>query len=161
MLQRTQLELWVGVFVALGLLALATLAFRVGNLTTADVVDGYRIQAHFDNIGSLKVKSPVTMAGVRIGRVAQISFDNKSYQALVIMNIDGRYKTIPKDTGASILTAGLLGEQYIGLEPGGSDQFLKDGDNIAMTQSALVLEKLVGQFIFNKAGESESSPKPQ
>ncbi|HLQ24932.1 MAG TPA: outer membrane lipid asymmetry maintenance protein MlaD [Acidiferrobacterales bacterium] len=160
MLQRIQLELWVGIFVALGLLALAMLALRVGNLSTADVVDGYKLEAHFDNIGSLKVKSPVTMAGVRIGRVSQIGFDYKNYQALVILNIDGRYKTIPKDTGASILTAGLLGEQYIGLDPGGSDQYLKDGDKITMTQSAIVLEKLIGQFIFGKAGESEPNKKP-
>jgi len=136
------------------------LALRVGNLSTADVVDGYKLEAHFDNIGSLKVKSPVTMAGVRIGRVSQIGFDYKNYQALVILNIDGRYKTIPKDTGASILTAGLLGEQYIGLDPGGSDQYLKDGDKITMTQSAIVLEKLIGQFIFGKAGESEPNKKP-
>jgi len=160
MLQRIQLELWVGIFVALGLLALAMLALRVGNLSTADVVDGYKLEAHFDNIGSLKVKSPVTMAGVRIGRVSQIGFDYKNYQALVILNIDGRYKTIPKDTGASILTAGLLGEQYIGLDPGGSDQYLKDGDKITMTQSAIVLEKLIGQLIFGKAGESEPNKKP-
>jgi phospholipid/cholesterol/gamma-HCH transport system substrate-binding protein len=160
MLQRTQLELWVGIFMALGILALVMLAFRVGNLSTADVVDGYKIEAHFDNIGSLKVKSPVTMAGVRIGRVSQIGIDNKNYQALVTLNIDGRYKTIPKDTGASILTSGLLGEQYIGLDPGGSDQYLKGGDKITMTQSALVLEKLIGQFIFGKAGESEPNKKP-
>ena len=159
MLQRTQLELWVGVFVALGLLALVMLAFRVGNLSTADVVDGYKVEALFDNIGSLKVKSPVTMAGVRIGRVYQIGFDSKNYQALVTMNIDGRYKTIPKDTGASILTSGLLGEQYVGLDPGGSEQYLKEGDKITMTQSALVLEKLIGQFIFGKAGESEPNKK--
>src|SRR5712692_7037507 len=92
MLQRIQLELWVGIFVALGLLALAMLALRVGNLSTADVVDGYKLEAHFDNIGSLKVKSPVTMAGVRIGRVSQIGFDYKNYQALVILNIDGDRK---------------------------------------------------------------------
>jgi len=160
MLQRTQLELWVGIFMALGILALVMLAFRVGNLSTADVVDGYKIEAHFDNIGSLKVKSPVTMAGVRIGRVSQIGFDDKNYQAVVTLNVDGRYKTIPKDTGASILTAGLLGEQYVGLDPGGSDQYLKDGDKITMTQSAIVLEKLIGQFIFGKAGESEPNKKP-
>ena len=154
MINRKSLELWVGLFVAAGILALAMLAFKVGNLTSADVMNSYKVSARFDNVGGLKVKAAVTMAGVRIGRVSAIAFDNKKYQALVTMDIDGRYQNIPKDSSASILTSGLLGDQYIGIEPGGDDASLKSGDNFLRTQSALVLEKLVGQVIFNKAGES-------
>lgn len=154
MINRKSLELWVGLFVAAGILALAMLAFKVGNLTSADVLNSYRVTARFDNVGGLKVKAAVTMAGVRIGRVSAIAFDNKKYQALVTMDIDGRYQNIPKDSSASILTSGLLGDQYIGIEPGGDDVSLKNGDTFLRTQSALVLEKLVGQVIFNKAGES-------
>ena len=154
MINRKSLELWVGLFVAAGILALAMLAFKVGNLTSADVMNSYKVTGRFDNIGGLKVKAAVTMAGVRIGRVSAIAFDNKKYQALVTMDIDGRYQNIPKDSSASILTSGLLGDQYIGIEPGGEDASLKSGDTFLRTQSALVLEKLVGQVIFNKAGES-------
>ncbi len=147
MIGRKAVEVWVGVFVAAGIVALGVLAFRVGNLTAADVVNGYRIEARFENIGSLKVKSPVTIAGVRIGRVAEIRYDPASYQALVVMNVDGRYNTLPTDTSASILTSGLLGEQYIELEPGGAEDYLKDGGRIQLTQSAMVLEKLVGRVM--------------
>ena len=154
MINRKSLELWVGLFVAAGILALAMLAFKVGNLTSADVMNSYKVTARFDNVGGLKVKAAVTMAGVRIGRVSAIAFDDKKYQALVTMDIDGRYQIIPKDSSASILTSGLLGDQYIGIEPGGDDVALKNGDNFLRTQSALVLEKLVGQVIFDKAGES-------
>ena len=154
MVNRKSLELWVGLFVAAGILALAMLAFKVGNLTTADVVDGYRVRANFDNVGGLKVKAAVTMAGVRVGRVTGITFDNNKYQATVTMDISGQFKIVPEDSSANILTSGLLGDQYIGLEPGGSEVFLKDGDMIRTTQSALVLEKLIGQVIFNKANES-------
>jgi phospholipid/cholesterol/gamma-HCH transport system substrate-binding protein len=154
MINRKSLELWVGLFVAAGILALAMLAFKVGNLTSADVMNGYKVTGRFDNVGGLKVKAAVTMAGVRIGRVSGIAFDNKKYQALVTMDIDGRYQNIPKDSSASILTSGLLGDQYVGIEPGGDETSLQNGDNFLRTQSALVLEKLVGQVIFNKAGES-------
>lgn len=147
MTNRKTVEIWVGIFVVAGLIALAVLAFRVGNLSSADVTDGYRVEASFENIGSLKVRSAVTLAGVRIGRVAAIRTDPDSYQAIVTMNIDGRYKNLPTDTSASILTAGLLGEQYIGLEPGGSDEPLKDGSKIQLTQSAMVLEKLIGRVL--------------
>ena len=157
MINRKSLELWVGLFVAAGILALAMLAFKVGNLTSADVMNSYKVTGRFDNVGGLKVKAAVTMAGVRIGRVAAIAFDSKKYQALVTMDIDGRYQNIPKDSSASILTSGLLGDQYIGIEPGGDDASLKSGDTFLRTQSALVLEKLVGQVIFNKAGESAPS----
>lgn len=158
MLSRNTLELWVGLFVAAGILALAMLAFKVGNLTSADVMDGYRVSANFDNVGGLKVKAAVTMAGVRVGRVSAIAFDGNKYQAVVTMDIDGRYNNIPKDSSASILTSGLLGDQYIGIEPGGEDAYLKNGDAFLRTQSALVLEKLVGQVIFNKTNETTPAP---
>jgi len=147
MVSRKSVEMWVGVFVAAGLFALGVLAFRVGNLTSADVVNGYHVQASFEDVGSLKVRAPVTVAGVRVGRVASIRFDPETYQAQVVMDIDGRYKSLPTDTGASILTSGLLGEQYIELEPGGADEYLKDGSRIKVTQSAMILEKLVGRLL--------------
>jgi phospholipid/cholesterol/gamma-HCH transport system substrate-binding protein len=156
---RKTLELWVGLFVAAGILALAMLAFKVGNLATADVKDAYVLKARFDNIGGLKVKSPVTMAGVRIGRVSDITFDNGRYQAVVTMSVDGRYKKIPSDSSASILTSGLLGEQYVGLEPGGAEDYLKDGDSLQLTQSALVLEKMIGQFLFSQASQPPAKEK--
>lgn len=159
MMQRRVLETWVGIFVAAGIFALVVLAFRVGNLTTADVLDAYEVQAQFENIGGLKVKSPVTMAGVRIGRVSAIGFDPENYQAVVTMSIAGSYSNIPSDTSASILTSGLLGEQYIGLEPGGSPDYLKDNGKITLTQSAMVLEKLIGRvftsFIEKPANEKK------
>ncbi len=158
-MNRKTLELWVGLFVAAGLLAIAMLAFKVGNLATADVLNAYVVKARFDNVGGLKVKSPVTMAGVRVGRVSGISFDNGRYQAVVTMAIDGRYQKIPADSSASILTSGLLGEQYVGIEPGGDERFLKDGDELMITQSALVLEKMIGQFLFGKASETPNSKK--
>ena len=158
-MQRHTLELAVGFFVALGLAALAMLAFKVGNLSSASTGDGYTIKARFENIGGLKAKSPVTMAGVRIGRVTNIYFDSEDYQAVVVLNIDPAYNALPKDSGASILTAGLLGEQYVGLEPGGSPDVLKDGDELKLTQSALVLEKIIGQFLFSKAAETPEQDK--
>lgn len=158
MIGKKTLEIWVGIFVAAGIAALAMLAFQVGNLTAADVVDGYKIKVYFENIGGLKVKSPVTMAGVRVGRVSEIYFDNESYRAVVVLNIDGRYKKIPKDTGAAILTSGLLGEQYVGLDAGGAEEYLREGDKITLAQSAIVLEKLIGQFLFNQA---EKPPQPK
>mgnify|MGYP003477208674 FL=1 len=147
MTNRKTVEMWVGVFVVIGLTALVWLAFRVGNLTTTDVANGYRVEARFENVGSLKVRSAVTLAGVRIGRVVQINTDPDSFQAVVTMNIDGRYKNLPTDTSASILTAGLLGEQYVGLEPGGAEEYLKEGSRIKLTQPAMVLEKLIGRVL--------------
>jgi phospholipid/cholesterol/gamma-HCH transport system substrate-binding protein len=158
MTNRKTVEVWVGVFVAAGVFALGVLAFRVGNLTTTDVVNGYHVEARFDNVGSLKVRSAITLAGVRIGRVAKIYSDPQTYQAVVVLNIDGRYKNLPTDTSASILTAGLLGEQYIELEPGGAEDYLKDGSRIKLTQSAMVLEKLVGRLLtafIDKPAESK------
>ena len=156
MVQNRSIEILVGAFMAAGFVALFFLAMQVSNLSTSSTGDGYDLIGRFDNIGSLKVRSPVTMAGVRIGRVSAVSFDPESYEAVVTMRIENRYNTIPDDTFAKIFTAGLLGEQYVGLDPGGSDAFLQDGDQISLTQSALVLEEIVGQFLFSKAEESSA-----
>ncbi|MBK5931631.1 outer membrane lipid asymmetry maintenance protein MlaD [Halochromatium salexigens] len=144
-------EILVGAFMALGFVALFFLAMRVSNLSTATTGEGYTLKAHFDNIGSLRVRAPVSMAGVRLGRVEAIEFDQATYQAVVTLRIAERYDQIPSDTFANIFTAGLLGEQYIGLDPGGSPDMLTDGDRIEFTQSALVLEQMIGQFLLSKA----------
>lgn len=156
MFHSRAVEIWVGVFVAAGLAALFMLAMQVSNLGRFTDDNGYTLSAGFENIGGLKVRSPVTVAGVRIGRVAAIGYDSDTFEAVVTLRIDGRYDQLPRDTSASILTAGLLGEQYIGLEPGGDEAVLGDGDRIQLTQSALVLEKIIGQFLFSKAAEGGS-----
>jgi phospholipid/cholesterol/gamma-HCH transport system substrate-binding protein len=147
------MEILVGAFMAAGLVALFFLSMRVSNLSAASAGPGYSLTARFDNIGSLKVRSPVSMAGVRLGRVDAITFDQDNYQASVTLRIDAAYDRIPSDTFANIYTAGLLGEQYVALDPGGSPDYLRDGDQIEHTQSALVLERMIGQFLFNKAQE--------
>ena len=151
-MSRKLLDLWVGFFVVLGFAALLFLALRVGNVSSANFAETYQLTAKFDNIGGLKVRGPVKSAGVVVGRVTEIRFDSESYEAVATLTIDGRYR-FPKDTFASILTAGLLGEQYIGLDAGGDEKMLKAGDVFAKTQSAVVLEKLISQFMFNKASE--------
>ncbi len=153
-MNRTVLDLWVGFFVAIGLVSLVFLAMKVGNLTTSNLADTYMVKAKFDNIGGLKARAPVKSAGVVVGRVAGIEFDSTTYEAVVSMQVDGRYK-FPRDTFATILTSGLLGEQYIGFEAGGDPEVLKNGDVIKKTQSAVVLEKLISQFLFSKAAEGE------
>ncbi len=154
-MERTTLDLWVGLFVVAGLAAVLVLAMKVGNLSTFNMSESYKLQAEFDNIGGLKARSPVKSAGVVVGRVTAITFDNKSFRARVSMVVDKRYQ-FPKDTFAKILTAGLLGEQYIGLDPGGDEQNLKGGDLIAKTQSAVVLESLISSFLYNKASEGDT-----
>ena len=151
-MERTTIDLWFGAFVAAGLAALLVLALKVGNLGAERATQTYRVEARFDNIGGLKVRAPVRSAGVLVGRVAELHFDNERYQASVTLALDKRY-SFPKDTSASILTSGLLGENYIGLEAGGDDRKLADGDRIGLTQSAVVLERLIGQFLFSKAAE--------
>jgi phospholipid/cholesterol/gamma-HCH transport system substrate-binding protein len=146
-------EILVGAFMAAGFVALFFLAMRVSNLSAASNGDGYMLTARFDNVGSLKERAPVSMAGVRIGRVEKIRFDQNTFQALVTLRIEPRFNRIPDDTFANIFTAGLLGEQYIGLDPGGSLDYLTDGSQIEHTQSALVLEQMIGQFLFSKAEE--------
>jgi phospholipid/cholesterol/gamma-HCH transport system substrate-binding protein len=151
-MNRTVLDLWVGFFVVIGIGALFFLALKVGNFSAGNFDETYVLKAKFDNTGGLKVRGAVKSAGVVVGRVANIQFDTATYEAVVTMNVDSNYR-FPKDTFASILTSGLLGEQYIGLDAGGDEKMLKGGDTIAKTQSAVVLEKLISQFMFNKASE--------
>jgi len=150
-MKRSTVEIWVGLFVLAGVAALVMLATRVGNLSTGGGVATYEIKASFENIGGLTVKAPVTMAGVRVGRVTDIHIDRDDYSAVVVMAINGAQDNLPKDTSAAILTAGLLGAQFVGLEAGGDDRFLKEGDEIKLTQSAIQLEQLIGQMIFGAA----------
>ena len=157
-MERKTLDLWVGLFVVVGLAAVLVLAMKVGNLSTFNMSESYDLQADFDNIGGLKARAPVKSAGVVVGRVTHISFDNATYRARVSMVVDKRYQ-FPKDTFAKILTAGLLGEQYIGLDPGGDEVNLKSGDTIAKTQSAVVLESLISSFLYNKAADGDTAKK--
>jgi phospholipid/cholesterol/gamma-HCH transport system substrate-binding protein len=155
LVKNRTMEVLVGVFMVVGVLALFFLAMKVSNLAgSGDGEDGYPVLAHFANIGSLKVRAPVTLSGVRVGRVAAISIDRQTYEAVVTLNIYRQYDNIPNDTFANIFTAGLLGEQYIALEPGGSSDYLQAGDYLDNTQSALVLEQVIGQFLFGKAQEA-------
>ncbi len=152
-MNRKMVDLLVGLFVLLGFAALVFLALRAGNMSSSMALsDTYEASARFDNIGGLKPRAAVRSAGVVVGRVAAIRFDDKVYQAEVTLSLDRRYE-FPKDTSAKILTSGLLGEQYIGLEPGGDTEMLKSGDRITLTQSAVVLENLIGQFLYGKAAE--------
>ena len=146
-------EIMVGVFMALFFAALFMLAMRVSNLNSLSGGDGYTVTARFENIGGLKVRSPVSAGGVKIGQVSDISYDSETFQANVVLTINEAYSSFPLDTSASIYTAGLLGEQYIGLDPGAEEDFLQDGDEITLTQSAVVLEKLISQFLFSKSGQ--------
>ncbi|HTR07290.1 MAG TPA: outer membrane lipid asymmetry maintenance protein MlaD [Paraburkholderia sp.] len=152
-MKKNALDFWVGLFVVLGFIALLFLALKAGNMSSLSFQPTYAVKLKFDNIGGLKPRAPVKSAGVTVGRVASIGFDSNTYQALVTINIDQQYQ-FPKDTSAKILTSGLLGEQYIGLEPGGDSEMLKSGDTITMTQSAIVLENLIGQFLYSKAADS-------
>jgi len=154
--QSRTLEIWVGVFIALGLAALVVLAMQVSNLASYTREESvYHLTARFDNIGGLKVRSPVSVGGVRVGRVDGIDFDMNTFEAVVSLAIASRYNKFPADTSAQIFTAGLLGEQYVALEPGGDTEVLKDGGEIHLTQSALVLEQIIGQFLYNKADGSK------
>jgi phospholipid/cholesterol/gamma-HCH transport system substrate-binding protein len=156
-MERSTLDLWVGLFVCAGVGALLILAMKVGNMASIGIGnENYTIYAHFDNIGGLKPRAPVKSAGVVVGRVAAVGFDNNKFNARVALTIDSQYK-FPKDTGASILTSGLLGEQYIGLEAGGDATDLGNGDTLKLTQSAVVLEKLISQFLYSKAAEGDTS----
>ena len=150
-MSRSAIDLWVGIFVAIGLAAIVLLALKVGNLTSFNTAPTYRLEARFDNIGGLKLRAPVKAAGVIVGRVDGIRLDPKTYEAVVALKIDNGYQ-FTKDSIASILTSGLLGEVYVGIEAGGDAVMLADGATIAKTQSAVVLEKLIGQFMFDKAG---------
>ena len=157
-MERTTLDLWVGVFVAAGLAAVMVLALKVGNMSSVNLGDSIELQAEFDNIGGLKVRAPVKSAGVVVGRVTEIRFDNQKFEAVVVMKVDRRYQ-FPKDTSASIMTSGLLGEQYVGLEAGAEAMKLTDGDSIKLTQSAVVLENRIGQFLYSKAADGSTTDK--
>jgi phospholipid/cholesterol/gamma-HCH transport system substrate-binding protein len=149
---KKSIEILVGGFVLLGMVGLVFLALKAANLGTVGGGDTYTLKANFDNIGGLKVRAPVRTAGVTVGRVTDIELDGKTYQGVVTMDVARRYQ-FPKDSAAKILTAGLLGDQYIGLEPGGDDANLSPGDTVPQTQSAVVLENLIGQFLSSKAEE--------
>ena len=157
MKQSKAVEIAVGLFVAAGMAALFVLAMKVSNLSTSTSGESYTIEAAFENIGGLKVRSPVTVSGVRVGRVDNITYDFETFEAVVQLRIGNAYDSFPEDTTASIFTAGLLGEQYIALEPGGSEDNLKPGDRIQLTQSALVLEQMIGQFLYNTAASEAAS----
>jgi len=155
-MERSTLDLWVGLFMVAGLGALTILALKVGNMGSFGGTETYQLSAEFTNIGGLKPRAAVKSSGVVVGRVAEITFDNEKFLAKVSMTIDKRYK-FPKDTSAAILTAGLLGEQYIGLEGGADEAMLANGGTITLTQSAVVLEKLISQFMYSKASEGGSA----
>ena len=157
-MKKQSLDIWVGLFVALGLLALLFLALKAGNMSAFTFEPTYQVSAKFDNIGGLKPRAPVKSAGVVVGRVAEIRFDDKSYQATVVMNFETRYQ-FPKDSAAKILTSGLLGEQYIGIEAGGDETMISQGGKLVQTQSAIVLENLISQFLYNKASDSAPADK--
>jgi len=156
---KKRTEILVGVFVLLGIFALVFLALRAANLASFSTAKGYQVRARFDNIGGLKVRAPVRSAGVAVGHVVSISLDKNTYQGLVVMEIN-KGITFPVDSSAQILTSGLLGDQYVGIEPGADDKTLQAGDLIKQTQSAVVLEKLIGQMIFNKAAEAGGGTSP-
>jgi len=147
-------EIWVGVFVALGAAALFGLAIQVSNVQFFDARGGYELELRFENIGGLRTRAPVTVGGVRVGQVADVELDSSTYEAKVTVRIDERYE-FPEDTSASIYTSGLLGEQYIALDPGGLDFYLRDGDEITLTQSALVLERMIGQFLYQMGNDDD------
>jgi phospholipid/cholesterol/gamma-HCH transport system substrate-binding protein len=151
-MSKTVLDLWVGLFVVAGIVALLFLALKVGSTSAVNASNSYEVVARFDNIGGLKSRAPVKSAGVVVGRVADIYFDNETFEAAVTLRLDKRY-AFPMDTSAAIMTSGLLGEQYVGLEAGGDSKMLKDQDRISLTQSAVVLENLIGQFLYGKAQE--------
>ena len=148
------MEISVGVFVALGLASLLMLSMKVANLAELSTPPGYEVRAYFDNIGGLKVRSPVKMSGVVVGRVTAIGFDSTRYKAVVTLRLEQAYDRIPTDSTANIYTAGLLGEQYVGLEPGGEDSNLKAGSEITLTQSAVVMEKAIQEFLYRKGAKS-------
>ncbi len=159
-MQSRTVEIWVGFFMLFGFIAILILAMKISNLTALATDSSYEIIARFENVGGLKPKSPVKMSGVRIGRVTDIRFDDELYEAVVTIKINSQYNKIPIDTSASIFTAGLLGEQYIALKTSGwSEEFLQQGSELTKTQSAIILEQLVGKFLFDKAA-GDSTPPP-
>ncbi len=158
MMNRRTIDMWVGGFVVIGLGALLFLSLKVANLASFSAAESYQIKAKFDNIGGLKIRAAVKVAGVVIGRVSDVRFENETFEAVVSFSVDKRFQ-FPRDTSAKILTSGLLGEQYIGLSAGGDTVNLKDGDTLKLTQSAVVLENLISQFLYSKAADSKEGGK--
>jgi phospholipid/cholesterol/gamma-HCH transport system substrate-binding protein len=158
---RERTDFWVGLFVLLGAIALVFLALRAGNMSSFSFAPTYQVQAHFENLGGLKVRAPVKSSGVVVGRVSSIGFDNERFQAVATLDLEEQYH-FPADSSASILTSGLLGEQYIGLTPGGDDKMLAQNSEIQFTQSAVVLEELISKFLYSSAdkegGGTQSAP---
>lgn len=159
-MERAKLDFWVGLFVMAGFAALLGLALKVGNMTSFNTAQTYTVQADFDNIGSLKVRAPVKSAGVVVGRVSDIRFDNQNFEATVTLKLDAKYQ-FPKDTSAAIMTSGLLGEQFVALDAGGDVKNFTTGDKIKITQSAVVLENLISQFLYNKASGAPKTDAAQ
>lgn len=161
-MQRSRNDIWVGLFVFIGLMALVFLALKAANLLSLSTEPSYRVVAKFDNIGGLRPRAAVKSSGVVVGRVENISFDDKGFQAQVTLNMESRF-AFPKDSSLKILTSGLLGEQYIGIEPGSSDQNMAAGQVIKQTQSAVVLENLISQFLYSKAadGNDKKADEPK
>ena len=154
-MERSVIDLWVGVFVAAGIGALLFLALKAGNVDSIIKSEGYKVSAEFDNIGGLKAKAPVKSAGVIVGRVDSVTFSNQSLRAVVNLNLDKQFQ-FPADSSVSILTSGLLGDQFVGIDPGGALENLEDGDRVRITQSAIVLEKVIGKFLYGKMSEKKS-----
>jgi phospholipid/cholesterol/gamma-HCH transport system substrate-binding protein len=154
-MERSAIDLWVGIFVASGIVALLFLALKVGNVDSIIKSEGYLVSAEFDNIGGLKAKAPVKSAGVIVGRVDNVSFSNQSLRAVVQLKLDKQFQ-FPKDSSVSILTSGLLGDQFVGIDPGGALENLQEGDRVRITQSAIVLEKVIGQFLYGKMSEKNA-----
>lgn len=154
-MQRSKIDVWVGLFVLIGAASILFLALQSANLLSLSFEKTYRVTARFDNAGGLKPKAAVRSAGVVVGRIESITFDDKTFQANVQLALESRY-AFPKDSSMKILTSGLLGEQYVGIEPGGDEKNLVSGDVVTQTQSAVVLENLIGQFLFNKAADGKT-----
>ena len=155
---KRNLEILVGLFVLLGAVAVAFLSLKAANLASFSLDSTYRLTARFDNVGGLKIRAPVKSAGVTVGRITKIVFDDKNFQGVVTLEVERRYQ-FPADTSAKILTTGLLGDQYVGLDPGADDKSLQANDSIKITQSAVVLENLIGQMLYSKAAEGGSKKK--
>ena len=154
-MERSAIDLWVGIFVASGIAALLFLALKAGNVDSILTSEGYLVSAEFDNIGGLKAKAPVKSAGVIVGRVDNVNFSNQSLRAVVQLKLDKQFQ-FPKDSSVSILTSGLLGDQFVGIDPGGALENLQEGDRVRITQSAIVLEKVIGQFLYGKMSEKNA-----
>ena len=155
-MQKSRLmEVWVGIFAFIGIAGLVFLAYEVSSLSHSTSESTYSVKANFTNVGGLKPRAPITISGVKIGEVISIKYSQEIYEAEVVMAIEKQYDQLPEDTSASIYTAGLLGEQYIGLDPGGAEDYLEDGSEIDITQSAIVLEKVIGEFLFSQAADED------